>query len=261
MVSIKYCILGVEGPHDQAFVGKLLSKSGLQRYDGDRKKIDPFWEKFIPTYPRKGKLYDRLDMPTIFFSQTHSIAIYQGEGDNLCTNLKDKMGEHDPYVKEINAFGLVIDAETKEPNKVAEKHVAAMRELFPTMLDKPGIITDEKPRTGIFVLPDNKRYGALDVVLVNCASVIYPDQREGATHFIDNLDSRYKEHWRPYGREKAIVASIVSVLKPGAANTASIAQDEWICAETIDTVADVKLLNRFLKDLLQLPERQVVLTQ
>ncbi len=52
MVNVKYSILGVEGPHDQAFIGKLLDFYGLEKFRGERKSLDPFWVKFIPTYPK-----------------------------------------------------------------------------------------------------------------------------------------------------------------------------------------------------------------
>lgn len=79
----KYCLLAVEGYHDQAAIGKMLELSGFEKFDGkydkDKRedKFDRFWEGFVPTYPRTGgSLYTRLDMPSIFTSQTHSVAIY-----------------------------------------------------------------------------------------------------------------------------------------------------------------------------------------
>ena len=51
-----------------------------------------------------------------------------------------------------------------------------------------------------------------------------------------------------------MVATIVSVLKPGASNTPSIAQNNWICEKTVNGVAEVALLGKFLEDLLELPE-------
>ena len=51
-----------------------------------------------------------------------------------------------------------------------------------------------------------------------------------------------------------MVATIVSVLKPGMVNTSSISQDDWICNKTVNGVAEVALLSEFLKDLLELPD-------
>lgn len=252
MVSLKYCILGVEGPHDQAFIGKLLKQQRLTQFDGERDSLDPFWEKFIPTYRKL--LYVRLDMPAIFSSPTHSVAIYQGEGSNLCKNLKGKIREHDPYMKDIHAFGLVLDADTLTPQQKATEYATELRELYPSLVDEPGKIIVGQPRTGIYVLPDNKKQGTLESILVDCATIIYPDHKVGAIQFLDGLDHAHKSHWRHFDHEKAMVATIVSVLKPGAANTPSIAQDHWICEETVKGVDEVALLGEFLKNLLELPE-------
>ncbi len=254
MVSLKYCILGVEGPHDQAFIGRLLKQQRLNEFNGQRDLIDPFWEKFIPIYPRRGKLYDRLDMPSIFFSPTHSIAVYQGEGSNLYKNLKGRIKEHDPYVQDIHAFGLILDADTFAPQQKATEYVTELQEFYPSLVGEPGKIIAGKPRTGIYVLPDNKKQGTLDSILVDCATVIYPDHKVGAIQFLDGLDNAHTSHWRPFDHEKAMVATIVSVLKPGASNTSSIAQDHWICEKTVNGVAEVELLSEFLKNLLELPE-------
>ncbi len=154
MVNVKYCILGVEGPHDQAFVGKLLKQHRLAEFNGQRKSLDAFWEKFIPTYPRSGRLHDRLDMPSIFFSSTHSIAVYQGGGSELCKNLKGRIREHDPYVKDIHAFGLILDADKFNPQQKATKNAKELREIYPGLVDEPGKVVAGKPRTGIYVFPE-----------------------------------------------------------------------------------------------------------
>jgi hypothetical protein len=254
MVNVKYSILGVEGPHDQALVGKLLELYGLEKFKGERDSLASFWEKFIPTYPIRGKLYVRLDMPSIFSSSTHSVAIYQGEGSNLCKNLKAKIGEHDPWMKDIHAFGLILDADDETPQQKATDYAQELQQLYPNLSDEPGKIIAGEPRTGIYVLPDNKNKGTLDNMLVDCAAIIYPDHLAGAVQFLGGLKADYTSHWRPYSREKATVATIVSVLKPGAANAASISQNAWICTKTVNEIAEVALLGNFLKELLELPE-------
>ncbi len=252
MVSLKYCILGVEGPHDQAFVGKLLEMRGFTKFDGQHKNIDPFWQKFIPSYPIRGRLYARLDMPSIFVSHTHSVAIYQGEGTNLCPNLIDKMRTHQPYTEDIYAFGLIVDADEHAPNQVAKQKAEKLRVLFPLFPEIAGAVTIEEPRTGIYVLPDNVRPGILDSILVKCASMAYPDVKAGAERFVESIDAARKGHWGPFDSEKALIASIVSVLRPGMSNTPSIAQDEWVCNATLSSVNEVTQLSTFLEKLLGL---------
>ena len=65
-----------------------------------------------------------------------------------------------------------------------------------------------------------------------------------------------RSHWKPFDRQKAIVASIVSVLKPGMANTPSIAQDRWICEQTVKDVPEIAVLKQFIENLLELTARE-----
>ncbi len=95
---MRYALIGVEGPHDQAFVGKVLKLLGCQSFDGNEANLDraacaqriPFWINFVPSYPKQGNLYKRLDMPSILFTESVSVAIYSGEGSKLVRNLKAK---------------------------------------------------------------------------------------------------------------------------------------------------------------------------
>jgi len=262
---LKYCLLAVEGYHDQAAIGKMLELIGFERFDGKydkdgrEDKFDDFWEGFIPTYPRAGgSLYTRLDMPSIFTSQTHSVAIYVGDGDDLLKKLYAIINNHRQYAEEVHAFGLIVDADNNEPRLVAEKKVKGskkvpgLKSVFPMIPSEPGTITVGPPRTGIYVLPNNRDSGVLDSVLTDCASIVYPDHKKAADNFLDSLDKAHTKHFRPFDKEKAIIASIVSVLKPGMSNTSSIAQDKWINAQTIDAVSNIRLLYEFLKDLLGL---------
>lgn len=251
-MSPKYCLLAVEGPHDQAAITRLLELSGLKKFNGDAKKLDPFWEGFIPTYPKKGNLYTRMDMPTILTSPTHSVAVYWGEGNNLSPNLIAIATNHKRYAQEIHAFGLIVDADKSQPPLVAKKWASSLLSIFPTLSTQAGNITDGTPRTGMYVLPDNTRSGTLDAILVDCAKIVYPDHQKGATQFLDSLDAVHTKHWRGFARDKALVATIVSVLAPGMANTSSIAQDKWISTQTMSNNALIQLHN-FLKNLLELP--------
>lgn len=261
---MKYVILATEGPHDQAAIGRLLKLMGLKdfarEFGGELASLESFWRGFVPTSPPL-KLYERSSMPSIFSSSAHSIsvAIYQGEGSNLIPNLiatisNYRLGKRRPYIQDIYAFGLIMDADTHDPDALAKDRADQLRVLYPTISAVPGTITEGIPRTGIYVLPDNKRQGTLDSILVDCASVVFHDHRSGAEQFLNGLADDHKRHWRrPFGEQKALVASIVSVLRPGMANTPSIAQDRWICGETVQTVAELDSLYQFIKTLLDLP--------
>ncbi|GHO93181.1 hypothetical protein KSF_032290 [Reticulibacter mediterranei] len=253
-MSLKYCLLATEGPHDQAAIAKLLQLSGLTKFDGNGANLDPFWGGFVPTYPKKGKLYVRLDMPSILTSATHSIAVYWGEGSELIKNLIAITTNHMRYAREIYSFGLIVDADNRQPDAVAKKKAKELRTIFPSLSEMPGSITNGPPRTGIYVLPDNKRQGSLDSMLNECASIVYLDHKKGALQFINDLDEIHTKDLIFTKKDKALVACITSILQPGAANTSSIAQDDWISEKTIYQ-KDVVLLYRFLSDLLELDRK------
>ena len=54
--------------------------------------------------------------------------------------------------------------------------------------------------------------------------------------------------------KKALIATVVSVLKPGKTNTVSINDNDWISHRTIEEVESLKQLQTFLMELLDLTE-------
>jgi len=195
-----------------------------------------------------------MNMPSILTSETDSVAVYWGEGNNLINNLIALATNDSRYTEGIHAFGLIVDADTHDPKAVAKEKAQKLRMILPSMLETPGKISLGTPRTGIFVLPDNQSQGTLDSSLVKCASVVYPEHRAGAEKFINDLNNKYKKHLRTsITREKAVVGCIVGVLKPGKTNTASIADDNWVCDQTVRKVDEVLSLYNFVKTLLDIP--------
>lgn len=261
-MSQKYCLLATEGRHDQAAIARLLQLSGLKRFNGGLRHLDPFWERLFMCLPKlkeetfephsEDDSFAPMTRPLLMTSATHSIAIYAGGGTSLVPYLNLIAKRYKPYAKDIHAFGLIIDTDNEPPQKVAKEKAESLRDSFPSLSAIPGVVTPGTPRTGIYILPDNKRSGALDSILVECASVVYPDHKKGAIQFIDELDTKHTKHLKFTKKEKAIVACIVSVLQPGSTNTLSIEAEKWISDQTIDH-KDVASLYQFLKDLLELP--------
>jgi len=65
------------------------------------------------------------------------------------------------------------------------------------------------------------------------------------------LASKHTQHLSTFTREKALVACIVGVLKPGKSNTASIADDKWVSEKTLREIDDILSLFEFVKRLLE----------
>lgn len=249
-----YALIGVEGNHDQAFISKILRKIlGFKEFSGQEKDLDLFWQKFVPRYPPKqGKLYIRLDMPTILLKDTLSVAIYAGGGSNLSINLEDKLSDMD--CDQFCAFAIIADADNDRPETVAKNYCNDFREFFPQFPDTPGEVNSNGTRTGLFVLPNNEEQGVLETLLLKCGEIAYQEYLQRAEYYIEQFsdEERKKLKWKPFDREKAIIATVVSVLKPGKTNQTSISDNEWISSETAESVADLQKLVSFLGDLLGL---------
>lgn len=256
MSQKEYVLIGVEGSHDQAFVGKVFKLLGFQDFKkvhkGNIDKLDPFRRKLIPEYPnKKGDLYARLYMPSIFFTETISVAIFLGEGSNLISNLDDIISNNSSYQENLTAFAIIVDSDKKDPQSIAQEFSTTFKEYYPNFSDKPGVISKTSPRTGIYILPDNQNQGVLETILLECGNQVYSEYLEQANHYINSLDNCSKKfhRWKAFDQEKAIIASVVSVLKPGKTNTVSIADNNWISQET-QNVAILANFISFIKQLL-----------
>ena len=278
---MRYAIIGVEGPHDQAFVGKVLKLLGFKdfREEWDKldkskrldmskeleSKFDKFWHKFIPKYPKQGSLYKRLNMPSILFTESLSVAIYEGEGSNLETNLDDILSANSEYQTNLAAFGIVADCDKSTPAQVVVKYSNCFRKYFPNFPNQAGVVDDINiPRTGIYVLPDNVSQGVLDTLLCSCGEIAYPAYMKRANSYLDSYLDEFSDldefsqkerkslKWKNFNREKALVATVVSVLKPGKTNTASIADDNWVSEQTQQQVPALANFIEFLRQLLEL---------
>ncbi|MEG3910320.1 hypothetical protein QT979_20860 [Microcoleus sp. w2-18bC1] len=254
---MKYAIIGVEGPHDQAFTGKVLKlldfKDFREELKGLESQLDHFWRKFIPVYPKKGNLYKRLDMPSILFNDTISVAIYAGEGSNLVTNLDDILFTNSEYQRNLAAFGIVADCDKSTPDRIVEPYAKKFRSYFPNFPDRPGVVNTNSPRTGVYVLPDNASPGVLDTLLCECGQIAYPAYMEKASSYLNEFSESERKSlkWKNFDREKALVATVVSVLKPGKTNTTSIADNNWVSEQTQQQVPALANFIEFLSQLLE----------
>ena len=252
MVAQKYVLIGVEGNHDQAFICKTLRKHfGFKNFNGTIDELDKFWRKFVPTYPKRaGPLHIRLDMPSILESAETSLAVYAGGGSNLSSHLSTRLSDMD-YSK-LHAFGIIVDSDKESPQAVAQTYIDEFRELFPDFPEQLGRVSDKKTRLGIYVLPDNQSTGVLETLLCQCGETSYPTYMRRARSYIEKFseDEIKQLKWKPFDKEKATIATVVSMLKPGKTNTVSISDDQWICPETIGKIPELTSVVSFLEQLL-----------
>ncbi|MCM1983210.1 hypothetical protein QQ91_0010290 [Lyngbya confervoides BDU141951] len=107
---------------------------------------------------------------------------------------------------------------------------------------------------GVYILPNNSDQGVLDTLLCACGEVAYPVYMERAKSYISQFSEEEVRQigWKPFDKEKATVATIASILKPGKTNTVSIADNAWISTQTEQLVSSLQNLTIFLRKLLSI---------
>lgn len=259
----KHGYLVVEGPHDVEFVGRILRPCGFRRVRL-KSSLDPFWDGLVPeVFPIDDDLLKRVPVPIFFSSDTHSIAVRSAIGDTqIARALYFNLSTLRPgQISQLVGVGLMLDADTvtTPANRFAE--IKGQIAAFPLPLplpDDPGEIAQGAPKVGVFVLPDNRSQGTLEDVLLECAGTAYPSLLARANTFVQGVDANSltgddrKEFEKPAGKNKAIVSSISSILKPGKAIQVSIQDNRWLKDDALN-LPRVKAVQTFLAELLEIP--------
>lgn len=230
----------VEGPHDEAFIGRLLRlQHGLEPCRL-RTNVDPFWERTIPkSFPYNDDLRMRMPVPYFYQNNDVTLAIIVAVGESQLANVvRDTL---DVLPDDVDALGVFLDAdEGKSPARRFSSLIEAMQEV-PTLQfgSTPGAVAGAPIRCGIYVFPDNVSQGTLENLLEECAQVSYPAALEAARGFVGSMEEgmfearELKDFKKPSGRRKAAISSLASILRPGKAIQVSISDNRWLTTETL----------------------------
>ena len=255
-MALEYVLLVVEGPHDVAFVGRILRLfEGFHRIQLER-DLAPFWSALVPrAYPPDGDLLKRVPVPSFFQSETHSVAVRSAIGDSklaigLAADLLT-LGQ----ASGLGAVGLIIDSDDAAP---LDRHAVLATEIRRkadfTLPEKPGLVMGS-PRRGCFVLPNNKGSGNLETVLFGCAEQVYPALFKHARAYVRQCEfegssvANCEAFQNEPARQKAVVSAISSILKPCKAIQTSIEDNDWISTATMND-PNLSALRNFLRELL-----------
>ena len=233
-MSKRYGLLIVEGPHDQAFVARVLCCLGFQRFDGKQAGLDRVWEPWKPTYPKNGQLYAPLDMPKILVNQDWSIGVMVAGGGELWSRQKGfalrlrNNGSFMASIKNNGAIGFVLDADNEAPKRLVEKLQEVYLGIFADMPAAPGRVEPGPPRIGCFVIPNNTDIGTVESVLLPLGQTQYGKLLAHADAFVGACEPDLTTHFKPFDHLKARVAAAASILQPGSTNTITIERDDWV---------------------------------
>lgn len=246
-----------EGPHDVEVLGRLLSTLGAKRVQ-KFSELDSFWERLVPrTFPVDGDLLRRVPVPVFFQADKFSVAVKSAVGISAIPQVTraSLAALDDPPA----AVGVVVDADAHSALDAWQKITDAMPEFDFGM--GPGRLGCGKPRSGVFVLPNNKDEGTLESILLKCGERVYPGLIEGARAWICQLDPADRAIFvnkkegryfaKPAGKDKAVVAAVASILRPGKSVQVSIQDNRWISDPDSFAVAEVAALQEFVTRLIQ----------
>lgn len=266
----RYCYFVTEGPQDVEFLIRLLKPNGLERVT-KLTSLNDFWKPLVPrSFPIQDDLRKRVPVPEFLQSQDQelSIALHSATGiNNLAKTLEGTLGIIPP--PEFFGIGFILDADKQEePQKrFQELQREVQQKLSELSISLPfpaqaGDVTEESPRFGVFIMPDNVNTGTLETILTQCAEVNYPKLLELAKNYISSIDSDFNEREnqaidknkkkdleefnKQFGHSKATISAITSILKPGKTLQVSLQDNRWIDEKSME-LNDVKFIRDFLK--------------
>lgn len=272
-MSRRYSYIVVEGPHDEAFLGRILRKGAQSFHLIERKSsVDPFWHPLIPrNYPvgiPPNDFLQRVPMPTFYQNGTHSVAIQSANGiDKIVRRLEETLAT--PEFVLPASIGIVLDSDSIE--NPATRAAALANEVRLLKLDFaaswpeiPGIVVSDvqtRSRLAQFVLPDNNSQGTLEDILIAVGRVSYPTLLPLAEAHVQAAqqslvagcpgwtDPDNSEIRAPAGAKKATIASATAILKPGKTCQVTLSDNRWIDSPTLG-VSPLKEFSEWLHALI-----------
>ena len=250
--------IATEGPHDVAFLAELLRPWGLKRLTR-LNEVDAFWDPLIPkTFPHKGDLLARVPVPIFFTGNDRMVALDSASGiSDLARRVEENLSVLDANAPP--AIAVILDADSTESAADRFQGLAVkLRKLRLAIPDRPGAISQQDPRCGIFVLPDNASAGTLETLLEECAAENYARLWQRSKTYVAGIDPKelsaedLKDFQKPAGRQKAIISAMAAILRPGKAIQVSLQDNQWIRARALD-LPRIKSIRAFLAELLRLP--------
>lgn len=251
---VRYCYIVAEGPQDVDFLICLLKSYGLKRVTR-LSLLDPFWEPLVPkTFPVDDDLMKRVPVPIFLQDTDLSVALHSAIGITRLSNTIEESLALIPS-SEIFSIGLFLDADdTQTPQDRFEELISKLSVLGLSVPSLPGKVVTGSPRFGIFIMPNNTDTGTLEDILLQCAQINYPNLLKLSINYVSGIDttqlnqSDLRELNKPAGKNKAVVSSISSILRPGRTLQVSIQDNRWIDKQTIE-LDSVKLIKIFLDEI------------
>ncbi len=271
---MRHIYLVVEGVHDAAFIGRLLTKQAAMAQVQEAKQLPEGWQTFLdnfkwPTRTPKGeRLISRLAVPAPLFycrpkTMDLTVVVSNAEGiEKIAARMESDVEQILLGKLVLDGVGVVLDSDKEDAAARMSNLLAELRKLGVQVPipDKPTLGTVEQgaPRLGVFAMPSPSRQGTLEDLLLDCAQSVYPKLLEEArscvarhAEFLVDLESTEREAFdKRAGAKKATLGVMGAFLKPGKAIQNSIQDHRWV-SETTLRLPQLEPLVTFLDELLK----------
>lgn len=246
-------LLIVEGAHDAAFFGKLLSARGFAPVN-NLNALPEFWMRAIPrSYPvRRDNALERvISFPEIYVREDNSatFGVVVANGDSsLLRMLRDILDLYD--APQFTSVAIVLDTDWQQSENQRYQSFKAStvewnakgeadgRPGFPVPFpNEPGTVHSVSPRVGIYLFPGDGAQGALEDVLLACANYHFPVLQVQAGALLEATHEAYPANADPdpflasrkiSGSAKARCGIIANALRPGSSLAVSIRDSKWL---------------------------------
>ena len=245
----------VEGAHDIALIEKLLRVNGVDQKINSERELPDVWKRTIPgSYPFHDDRLERISpIPSFVKNDQMSVAIKNAGSDSeiLPMLLRILKLMDIKAVLSLDGIMLICDADTQtadekrvemfESEWAEEEYVIDKNQLMLTVYGKKNI------PISTFIFPDNENVGNLEDLLLDTASIAYPNLLELAENYINEASKVQQTLKREQDKNKAKVGCIANVMKPGKANQVSIADNDWVSGKTLESSKMLGRLNAEIK--------------
>ena len=257
---MRHYLIIVEGAHDIALIEKILRVNGVKEKISSKDKLPDIWKKIIPgEYPFDGDKLDRITpIPSFLKNEELSVAIKNAGSDSeilrvlyqtiKLMDIKDAL--------QLSGIFLLCDADAKTAEEKREGMLNENIESQECQLEKDSmqVIVYGKHKVPLFsfIFPDNEKKGNLENLLLDAASVVYPELWELAECYVQKAaELPMCNLKREQDRNKAKVGCITNAMKPGKANQVSIADNDCVSKVTLEKCEALRKLSAKLTEMIQ----------
>lgn len=257
---MRHYLIIVEGAHDIALIEKILRLNGVREKINSKDKLPDIWKKIIPgEYPFDGDKLDRITpIPSFLKNEELSVAIKNAGSDSeilkvlyqtiKLMDIKDAL--------QLRGIFLLCDADAKTAEEKREGLLSEEIESQECQIEKDftQVILYKRHKVPLFtfIFPDNDRKGNLENLLLDTASIVYPDLLELAEDYVQKAAELPTCNLkRDQDKNKAKVGCITNAMKPGKANQVSIADNDWVSEVTLEKCEALGKLSVKLTEMIQ----------